>query len=163
MIKASILVLLTIVALLHQVPLAEAENSGYQIVSVVDCAQGSDHRASSFPIAARGVAMPGTPPRFRTVPARRRKPWARKGAKSLGRLTGRRGVEQRRRILREEPLCRDPFGVHKERREVVASEQIDHIKPLALGGSDDRDNKQALCTPCHERKSRQEREAARAG
>lgn len=33
---------------------------------------------------------------------------------------------------------------------------VDHIVPLADGGSDDPDNKQTLCTPCHDEKTARE-------
>lgn len=35
--------------------------------------------------------------------------------------------------------------------------EVDHIKPLFSGGSNDLDNLQALCNLCHARKSAQER------
>ena len=38
----------------------------------------------------------------------------------------------------------------------LTAEQIDHILPLALGGTDDRDNLQALCKPCHKIKTAQD-------
>lgn len=47
-------------------------------------------------------------------------------------------------ILREEPLCRVCAG---------AASQVDHIVPLAVGGSNDRDNLQPLCHSCHSRKT----------
>lgn len=55
--------------------------------------------------------------------------------------------------MAEEPFCRhcQRDGVHRK------SEVVDHIVPLAWGGSDDRWNKQALCTPCHDAKSKRER------
>jgi 5-methylcytosine-specific restriction protein A len=33
---------------------------------------------------------------------------------------------------------------------------VDHIIPLWEGGSDDEDNKQTICPPCHEAKSAEE-------
>lgn len=38
--------------------------------------------------------------------------------------------------------------------------QVDHVTPLAEGGSDDMDNRRAICTDCHKTKTQQE--AARA-
>lgn len=35
--------------------------------------------------------------------------------------------------------------------------QVDHIVPLAAGGSDDDSNKQLLCVKCHKAKSAAER------
>jgi 5-methylcytosine-specific restriction enzyme A len=37
---------------------------------------------------------------------------------------------------------------------------VDHIKPKAIGGTDDPDNLQGICRPCHAAKT--EREAAEA-
>lgn len=62
------------------------------------------------------------------------------------RLRGRAAVEQRRRRLMAEPLCRDC----KARGKVTASTVPDHIVPLAHGGSDDDSNIRCLCQPCHE-------------
>lgn len=39
----------------------------------------------------------------------------------------------------------------------------DHIKPLAEGGTDDHDNIQALCIPCHDAKTVQESARGRVG
>src|SRR3546814_8985816 len=66
------------------------------------------------------------------------------------RLRGRRGVEQRRRRLQAEPLCRDC----KAKGVITAATAPDHIVPLALGGSDDDSNVRCLCPECHlERRS----------
>lgn len=56
-------------------------------------------------------------------------------------------------MLAEEPLCRACL----DRGRTSPSEVVDHIKPLAWGGSDDRSNKQGLCKPCHDAKSAAER------
>lgn len=61
------------------------------------------------------------------------------------RLRGRAGVKQRRRRLANEPLCR--HCAEKGRTRIA--EEVDHIVPLALGGADDDDNTQCLCTDCH--------------
>lgn len=58
------------------------------------------------------------------------------------------GVAWRRiraRVLREEPICR--------RCGKVASREVDHIVPKELGGTDERENLQALCKPCHSTKT----------
>ena len=39
---------------------------------------------------------------------------------------------------------------------VTKSDQIDHIIPLCDGGSDEDDNKQALCEECHKMKTAEE-------
>jgi 5-methylcytosine-specific restriction protein A len=36
---------------------------------------------------------------------------------------------------------------------VTEAEVIDHIVPLALGGTDDDSNCRALCHPCHEKRT----------
>jgi len=62
------------------------------------------------------------------------------------RIRGRKGVELRKRRLRNEPLCRRC----KEQGRVTAATVPDHIKPLALGGEDIDSNIRCLCGPCHE-------------
>lgn len=62
-----------------------------------------------------------------------------------GRLRGRAAVEQRKRRLKAEPLCRHCLeqGIYRP------STVPDHIRPLAFGGSDTDDNIQCLCADCH--------------
>ena len=54
-----------------------------------------------------------------------------------------------------EPLCRDIFGVHGERGEIVQASDVDHIIPKAQGGSDRHDNLRSLCHSCHSRRTAQ--------
>ena len=61
------------------------------------------------------------------------------------RLRGRAGQRQRLRRLRDEPMCRDC----KAKGFVTQATEVDHIKPLAQGGSDDDDNCRSLCSACH--------------
>lgn len=68
------------------------------------------------------------------------------------RLRGRRAVEQRRRRLRAEPLCRDC----KAKGLVTIATVIDHIQPLVLGGSDDDSNCRALCKEHHDQRTREQ-------
>jgi 5-methylcytosine-specific restriction protein A len=58
----------------------------------------------------------------------------------------------RAELFREQPLC--PVCLQAGR--VTQATQRDHIKPLAEGGTDTRDNVQALCAECHHVKSQQE-------
>jgi 5-methylcytosine-specific restriction enzyme A len=61
------------------------------------------------------------------------------------RLRGRAGVEQRKRRLAAEPLCR----ICSERGVITPSTVPDHIIPLAKGGTDDDANIRCLCDRCH--------------
>ena len=58
--------------------------------------------------------------------------------------------EERKAILDETPLC-----VLCEKRK---ESQIDHIQPLALGGTNETENLQVLCKECHFEKTRAEQE-----
>lgn len=73
-------------------------------------------------------------------------------AQGTQRLRGRRGVEQRKRRLAAEPLCRDcdAKGI------VTAATVPDHIIPLAQGGPDTDDNIRCLCGPCHAVRTREQ-------
>lgn len=102
--------------------------------------------------------MPRKPPRVSMAPPIVRKPWQRSPNQKDRRKRGRAGVEERQRILMEEPLCRECSKAGR----VASATEVDHIVPLSEGGSDDRSNKQALCGPCHSAKSAAERAAARA-
>lgn len=102
--------------------------------------------------------MPRQTPRFRPPGWTPPKPWARpeRFAKD-NRKRGRAGMRDRAQVLADEPLCRLCLELGKQ----VGSEVVDHIVPLSQGGSDERSNKQALCTPCHDEKSKRERAEAR--
>ena len=65
------------------------------------------------------------------------------------RLRGRRGVAQRLRRLRAEPLCHDCAAVGLVREATVP----DHIVPLARGGSDEDSNIRCLCAECHAKRT----------
>lgn len=78
------------------------------------------------------------------------------------RLRGRKAVEVRKRRLQAEPLCRDC----KAKGIIRASTVPDHIKPLALGGTDDDSNIRCLCGPCHAARTAEQfgqRQKARIG
>lgn len=63
------------------------------------------------------------------------------------RLRGRAGVAQRkRRLARTNGLCERCLA---KGRTVLAT-VVDHIKPLALGGTDEDKNTRNLCDPCHD-------------
>ncbi|WP_313045540.1 HNH endonuclease signature motif containing protein, partial [Brevundimonas sp.] len=61
------------------------------------------------------------------------------------RLRGRRGVEQRKRRLAAEPLCRDCMA----KGIITASTVPDHIIPLSQNGPDTDDNIRCLCSEHH--------------
>jgi 5-methylcytosine-specific restriction protein A len=69
-----------------------------------------------------------------------------------GRIEGRRGVELRKRRLANEPLCR----ICKAKGITKLATTPDHIKPLALGGTDTDDNIRCLCRDCHDDVTRAE-------
>lgn len=65
------------------------------------------------------------------------------------RARGRKGMEQRRRRLMAEPLCRD---CQAEGR-VTEATVPDHIVPLAHGGTDTDDNIRCLCAEHHAKRT----------
>lgn len=73
-------------------------------------------------------------------------------AQGTQRLRGRRAVEQRRRRLEAEPLCRDCC----ERGLVVEATVPDHIIPLSQNGPDTDDNIRCLCEACHTIRTREQ-------
>ncbi len=87
---------------------------------------------------------------------------SREDAKSRGtaaqRGYGARWRKLRLMVLKERPVCADPFGVHRERGEIALATEVDHIIPRHLGGDDSFENLQPLCRSCHARKTAQERE-----
>jgi 5-methylcytosine-specific restriction protein A len=68
------------------------------------------------------------------------------------RIRGRRGVELRKRRLRNEPLCR----LCKAEGIVRAAVVVDHIVPLAKGGEDVDANCRSLCVEHHDQVTREE-------
>jgi len=66
-----------------------------------------------------------------------------------GRIQGRRGMKLRSQRLAANPLCIDC----KQLDRVKAAEVIDHIKPLAFGGTDTDDNCRSLCNDCHRKRT----------
>ena len=103
--------------------------------------------------------MPTQAPVFRHAGWKPREPWERPAGWKDTRLRGRPGMRERAEVLAGEPLCR----VCKAQGKLTPAEEVDHIVPLAWGGSDVRRNKQALCKPCHGAKSAAERLEGRRG
>lgn len=61
-------------------------------------------------------------------------------------------AKRRRVMLAAEPLCRHCARLGR----VTVAVDLDHIVPLAAGGSDAMDNIQPLCRACHVKKTRQD-------
>ena len=78
----------------------------------------------------------------------KRQQWQRRPG-IVKRTTGRKLQAQRHALFSREPLCREC----KRLGRVTPATKRDHIKPLAEGGTDDDDNIQPLCDPCHDEKS----------
>lgn len=70
----------------------------------------------------------------------------------MSRIRGRRLQTRRRRYLAEHPLCArcDAFGRTSE------AVELDHVVPLAKGGTDDESNLQGLCVACHKAKTNED-------
>ena len=100
--------------------------------------------------------MPWQPPQLGGSKPKRKK-WAAPIGQPDRRKRGRAGQRDRAQVIAEEPLCRACL-----KRDVESpTEEVDHIVPLSRGGSDTRANKQGLCKPCHEAKTRAEDAARR--
>lgn len=97
--------------------------------------------------------MPSAPPVFRPRGWKERQAWKRPGLFGYKRKRGRAAQRDRQAVIAEEPFCRLCLKQGKR----VRTDVVDHIKPLAWGGTDDRSNKQGLCQPCHDAKSKAER------
>lgn len=69
---------------------------------------------------------------------------------------GARWRRLRQIVLARDPVCRDPFGVHRAAGEVVPATDVDHIVPRSAGGADTLENLQGLCHACHSRKTAQD-------
>jgi 5-methylcytosine-specific restriction protein A len=103
--------------------------------------------------------MPTRPPSLRTravKPARQLSNWDKRSTRQQ-RGYGREHDAMRRRVLDEEPLCRECLKVGRVEETKVA----DHIIPKAEGGTDERENYQGLCRPCSTAKTARESGRAR--
>lgn len=65
----------------------------------------------------------------------------------------------RKRRLDGEPLCRPCTQAGY----VTPAVEVDHIIPKALGGRDEWDNTQSICSSCHKAKTRKDVERVRRG
>lgn len=103
--------------------------------------------------------MAERPPVFRPPRWKAREPWERRITYQDRRIRGRAGQALRAQVLAEEPYCRACLAEGKR----VQATEVDHIVPLAAGGREERANRQALCRPHHEAKSKLERAEAQHG
>jgi 5-methylcytosine-specific restriction protein A len=72
---------------------------------------------------------------------------------AIERKRGSAGVRDRNRIKKRDcDLCQACLAAAR----VTVGRVVDHIQPLWDGGSDEDDNKQLLCVPCHDVKTRAE-------
>jgi 5-methylcytosine-specific restriction protein A len=97
--------------------------------------------------------MPTRPPQLRKQAPRPSSNWDRRKSRQE-RGYGREHDAMRRIVLDEEPLCRVCLGKHPA--QYTPSTIADHIRPKAEGGTDDRDNYQGICDPCHRDKTARE-------
>ena len=68
------------------------------------------------------------------------------------RIRGRRLQAIRKHVLAANPLC----VMCKASGRVTLATEVDHIVALVNGGEDSHENRQALCTPCHQVKTAQD-------
>lgn len=74
-------------------------------------------------------------------------------APAVSRVAGRPGARMRERILkRDDYLCQPCLRMDR----VSAADEVDHIVPLHVGGSNADENQEAICRECHRTKSRSE-------
>ncbi len=64
----------------------------------------------------------------------------------------------RAQVLSEEPLC---MACRAQDR-VSAATEVDHIVPIAEGGTDERENLQGLCSGCHAANTAREAQRGKA-
>ena len=81
--------------------------------------------------------------------------WARPSRASAFRTTGRRWRRLRAEVLYDEPHCY-LCGTFAHDDDVV-----DHVRPLAAGGTDARENLRRCCRTCHTEKTSRESVEAR--
>ena len=80
-------------------------------------------------------------------------------AKAVERLRGRPAARMRARILaRDNYLCQACLRGGM----VTVADEVDHVVPLHLGGSNGENNQESICRACHSVKSESER-AERSG
>jgi len=83
-----------------------------------------------------------------------RKPWHHQDKTAAERGYDHAWVKRRNRIkVRDKGRCQPCERLGR----ITPSTEVDHIKPKAQGGTDDDDNLQCICGPCHAVKTEAER------
>lgn len=95
--------------------------------------------------------MPTKPKRHKPITAAPTTTVERRRASS--RQHGREWLRISRAHLMRHPLCADPFGIHAAQGTEAPATEVDHIVPLARGGTHHASNLQSCCRSCHSRKS----------
>jgi 5-methylcytosine-specific restriction enzyme A len=94
--------------------------------------------------------MPNKPPIFRLKQGTSRKAWDHGGRSRQARGYGHAWDKLRLVVLaRDKHLCQP---CRREGR-ITPATAVDHIVPKAKGGTDDLDNLEATCDPCHQAKT----------
>lgn len=94
--------------------------------------------------------MPSLPSSHRP-PKPRKANWDNK--RDVRNLTGRPWRRLREQVLqRDKYLCQVCLSLDR----LTEAQEVDHILPLAKGGTDKPDNLQSICTPCHKAKTANE-------
>ena len=87
------------------------------------------------------------PPRLKSIGRRVTTIETKRGCNAVVRIVGRKLQRIRERIL-----LRDEYTCRKCGR-VTVDLEVDHIVPLGDGGAESDNNRQCLCTTCHDIKS----------
>lgn len=78
-------------------------------------------------------------------------PWGTKSRHERG--YGSAWIKLREHIMRRDTYLCQPC---KANNKLTQAREVDHITPKAKGGTDDPDNLQAICIPCHKAKTEAE-------
>lgn len=105
----------------------------------------------------RVCSQPGCP-NLRPCPNHAPKPWSTPSARNQARSSG-NGWDQQR--TRKRILKRDGHRCYIADCTTPAT-IVDHVIPMAEGGTDTDDNKASMCEPHHDEKSRGERRRGRS-
>lgn len=104
-----------------------------------------------MPVSVRGTTMPNAPRQFKA--SKPRKAWERKGPDLRKDFRGAKRQAAKKRILeRDGYICQICGCLLEGMKDSI----LDHIIPIARGGSHDDDNLASICKPCSARKTAKE-------